>query len=313
MTRLMIPPSNEPEIANKILEIFADTCQELDMTFFLYAGTALGFVRDKDYIEKDNDIDVGVLCDSEGFKRLEAALVQRGFVVDPTSFGAVHSWKDNMLVDIRASYGWEADPPTRRCVIPYAESFDTVVFRDRTYNIPHPFEEHFACLYGPNWRVPRPKIPIVVFTTVCGDLFHIGHLRFLQGAAKLGHILVVGVVTDEFRRSYQEEPIIPYEQRCEVIQALRCVDRIVPYESFRDCGFAGEFRVDIRVIRPEYGCYEGEAEARIELEARGIKHIELSRTPNISTTQIKKRCWEEVETGWELIEITEEHDEEADC
>jgi len=312
----MIPPSDQPEVADAILETFADTCQELDITFFLFAGTALGFVRDKGYIEKDNDIDVGVLCDSGQFQQLKARLLEQGFVADPKqpypSRESTHFWKDNMLLDIRVSYEFEkVEASVKRCVAPHAESFDTVVYRSRTYNIPHPYEEHLTCYYGPNWRVPRPKSPTVVFTAICGDLFHIGHLRFLQRAAELGHILVVGVVTDEFRCSYKGEPIIPYEQRCEIIQALRCVDYITPFTSFYDCDFVDKFRVKIRVIRPEYGYYEGEAETRVELEARGIEHIELLRTPNISTTEIKKKCWEEVEENWELIEIVEEHDEKV--
>lgn len=294
MTRLMIPPSDEPEVADKILEVFADTCQKLDMTFFLMAGTALGFVRDKGYLEKDNDIDVGVLCDSEGFKQLEVALVERGFAVDPTGLGSVHSWKDNMLVDIYASYGWEEDRTIKRCVIPYAESWDNVAYRGRTYNIPHPYEEHFACLYGPNWRTPRPKSPVVVFATICGDLFHIGHLRLLQRAADLGDILIVGVSTDDFMRSYKGEPTIPYEQRCEIVKALRCVDYITDYKGFYDYDYVGKFGVGIRVFGPDYGSHEGEAETRVKLEAKGVRHVELSRTPDISTTQIKERCYEEV-------------------
>lgn len=300
MTRLMLPPYDHPEIADSILEIFANTCQELDITFLLYAGTALGFVRDGDYIEGDNDIDVAVLCDSGQYKRLQARLLEQGFISDPNpgyepnpGSEPMHFWKDDMLLDVRVSYEWGTEKATKKCLLPYAESFDTVVYQDRTYNIPHPHEEHFICFYGPNWRTPRPKSPTVVFTTVCGDLLHIGHLRFLQRAADLGHTLVVGVVTDDFRRTYKEAPIIPYEQRCEIIQALRCVDHITPYTSFDDCDFL-KFGVKIRVIRPEYGCYEGEKETRIELEEKGIKHVELSRTPNVSTKEIKEKCYDEV-------------------
>lgn len=134
----------------------------------------------------------------------------------------------------------------------------------------------------------------MVFATICGDLFHIGHLRFLQRAARLGHGLVVGVGTDDFMRSYKGEPIIPYEQRCEIIQALCCVDYITSYKGFYDCDYVDEFNIEIRVIDPEYGYYEGETETRIKLEARGIKHVELPRTPNVSTTKIKEKCYEEV-------------------
>jgi len=306
----MIPPSNEPENADDILNTLYKVCAELDITYFLYGGTALGFYRDGGYIPLDNDIDVGILSTPEKFLELRATLEAEGFAIDEDSYN--HYWKHNILLDIRGGTDyWGPEPVIQRCVVLYTEQFDAVSYKGRAYNIPHPIEEHLACHYGPNWCVSRPKSPTVVFATICGDLFHIGHLRFLQRAAELGHILVVGICTDDFMRSYKGEPIIPYEQRCEIIQSLRCVDYITPYTSFYDCDFVDKFRVKIRVIRPEYGYYEGEAETRIELEARGIKHVELSRTPNISTTEIKKKCWEEVEENWELIEIVEEHDEKV--
>lgn len=290
MTRLMIPPSDEPEHADEILLTLHNVCSQLDITFFLYAGTALGFVRDGTYVYKDNDLDVGILSTPERFMELKSRLGGEGFTVD----GVNHYWKHNMLLDIRGGTDyWGPEEALRLHVIPFTESLDTVDYKGITYNIPHPYEEHFASLYGSNWRIPRPKSPVVVFATICGDLFHIGHLRFLQRAAKLGHILVVGISTDDFMRSYKGEPIIPYEQRCEIAQALRCVDYITDYKSFYDCDYVDNFGATIRVIDPEYGYYEGEAETRIALEARGIQHIELSRTPNISTTQIKEKCYEE--------------------
>lgn len=63
------------------------------------------------------------------------------------------------------------------------------------------------------------------------DLFHVGHLRYLQQARSLGSHLIVGVATDEICfLSKGKRPINPEAERCEVIQGLRCVDeaRLLP-------------------------------------------------------------------------------------
>ena len=198
MTRLMIPPSDEPEHADDILDTLHKVCAELDITYFVQAGTALGFFRDGDYIELDNDLDVGVISTPGKFKNLKESLEAEGFTVD----GMNHYWKHNILLDIRGGTDyWGPEPILDKCVLPYTKQFDRVWYRNRYYNIPYPIEDHLACLYGPNWRTPRPKSPTVVFATICGDLFHIGHLRFLQRAAEQGHILVVGISTDDFMLS----------------------------------------------------------------------------------------------------------------
>ena len=59
-----------------------------------------------------------------------------------------------------------------------------------------------------------------VLTVGSFDLFHLGHLRFLQGAASLGP-LTVGVNSDEFIREHKgHDPVVPHPERCEIIRAL---------------------------------------------------------------------------------------------
>lgn len=64
-----------------------------------------------------------------------------------------------------------------------------------------------------------------------GDLLHIGHLKFLQKCKEYCDFLIVGVYNDELTTSYKREPIIPFEERIELIKALRCVDKVVEVTS----------------------------------------------------------------------------------
>ena len=72
---------------------------------------------------------------------------------------------------------------------------------------------------------------IVVYTYVVGDLLHIGHLRCLQQAKALGDYLVVGVLTDSAVMAYKRIPVIPFEQRIELINNLKCVDETVRQDN----------------------------------------------------------------------------------
>lgn len=71
----------------------------------------------------------------------------------------------------------------------------------------------------------------VVYTYVVGDLFHIGHLKCLQQAKALGDYLIVGVITDKAVESYKRIPIIPFEERLEIIKNIKCVDEAIEQDA----------------------------------------------------------------------------------
>ncbi len=81
----------------------------------------------------------------------------------------------------------------------------------------------------------------VVWTNGCFDLLHLGHVRSLEMAKELGDILVVGINADESVASLKGtgRPILPEEDRAELLAALHAVDRVVifhemtPEESLR--------------------------------------------------------------------------------
>lgn len=60
------------------------------------------------------------------------------------------------------------------------------------------------------------------------DLFHIGHIKLLQRARRLGDALVVGCSTDGFNQQKGKKAIMPYEHRAEVLKSLRFVDKVIP-------------------------------------------------------------------------------------
>ncbi|WP_312224753.1 adenylyltransferase/cytidyltransferase family protein [Stutzerimonas nitrititolerans] len=60
------------------------------------------------------------------------------------------------------------------------------------------------------------------------DMFHVGHLRLLKRMRDLGERVIVAVSTDEFNVLKGKRALVPYEERREIIEALRCVDLVIP-------------------------------------------------------------------------------------
>lgn len=70
------------------------------------------------------------------------------------------------------------------------------------------------------------------YTTGVYDLFHIGHLNILRNAKSLCEHLIVGVSTDEIVESYKhKKPIIPFEERIAIVEAIKYVDEVIPQTS----------------------------------------------------------------------------------
>jgi rfaE bifunctional protein nucleotidyltransferase chain/domain len=73
----------------------------------------------------------------------------------------------------------------------------------------------------------------IVFTNGCFDLLHVGHVRYLAAAASEGDLLVVGLNSDESVRLIKgaKRPIVPQEQRAEVLAGIECVDYVVLFDE----------------------------------------------------------------------------------
>ncbi len=86
------------------------------------------------------------------------------------------------------------------------------------------------------------------------DLLHVGHVRYLRGAKALGGKLVVAVNSDESVRALKGEgrPIMPAEERAEIVAALADVDAVVIFPELDVRGIIREIRPDIQAKGTDY-------------------------------------------------------------
>ena len=94
----------------------------------------------------------------------------------------------------------------------------------------------------------------IVFTNGCFDILHVGHLRYLRAARKLGDLLVVGLNSDRSVRQLKgkDRPLVPQEERAELLLALDAVDHVVVFEAPTPLDLIRELRPDVLVKGGDY-------------------------------------------------------------
>jgi glycerol-3-phosphate cytidylyltransferase len=115
------------------------------------------------------------------------------------------------------------------------------------------------------------------------DLLHYGHINLLKRAKALGDYLIVALSTDEFNwNEKQKRCYSPYEVRKQLLESIRYVDLVIPENSWEQKNTdVIEYHVDTFVMGNDW---EGE----FDFLKEKCQVVYLERTPEISTTQIKK-------------------------
>ena len=116
------------------------------------------------------------------------------------------------------------------------------------------------------------------------DLLHYGHINLLRRAKKMGDYLIVALSTDEFNWNQKRKRCyFTYEQRKTLLEAIRYVDLVIPEMTWEQKSTdVHKYNIDTFVMGNDW---QGKFDY---LEQEGCEVVYLYRTPEISTTQIKK-------------------------
>lgn len=130
----------------------------------------------------------------------------------------------------------------------------------------------------------------IVFTNGCFDLLHIGHTRYLEEAKGLGDRLVVGINSDDSVRQLAkgtDRPIVPADQRAEVVAALSCVDYVTIFDEPDPLALIQALRPNILVKGGDWSTDRIVGKEFVEAQGGSVRNIPL--VPDISTTAIIQR------------------------
>jgi cytidyltransferase-like protein len=136
--------------------------------------------------------------------------------------------------------------------------------------------------------VSETKKPIRVYVDMIGDLFHAGHIAFIQQARQFGDYLIVGLCNDAVSTAYKRKPILTQEERAIEVAACRYVDEVLldaPLVVTNE--FIKEHQIDIIVHGSDYTPEQVRTYYGAALDL-GIYRT-VPYTKGISTSEIIKR------------------------
>ena len=139
---------------------------------------------------------------------------------------------------------------------------------------------------------------MIVYTVGTFDLLHVGHIALLEYCRSLGDVVAVGVASDEVVNSYKPNvPVIPLDERMEMLKALRCVDIVRPYHELEYVSGCKEVKPDIFVIGEDWGNKPHNFDVETYLQSTGSKIVQVRYNPKTSSTKIKQNVMAQFHRG----------------
>ena len=126
---------------------------------------------------------------------------------------------------------------------------------------------------------------IIGYTTGVFDMFHIGHLNIIRASKEKCDYLIVGVSTDELvQQEKHKTPVIPYEERKEIIAALKYVDQVVPQKNKNKLAAWEELHFDKMFVGDDWKGTKAWSDFEEQFRPLGVEIVYLPHTNGISST-----------------------------
>ena len=126
------------------------------------------------------------------------------------------------------------------------------------------------------------------YTTGVYDLFHIGHLNLLRKAKAQCDYLIVGVSTDELVSYKHKHAVIPFEERKEIVGAIKFVDEVVTQENMNKMEAWDKYRFDVMFVGDDWKGTDKWNKIEADLNAVGAKVVYFPYTKGTSSTLINE-------------------------
>ncbi len=121
------------------------------------------------------------------------------------------------------------------------------------------------------------------------DILHAGHIHILKFAKSQCDYLIVAVGTDEFMLTRKgRSSVMPYDERVEIVKAIRYVDEVVPETDLNKIGEYNKYHFNVMFSGDDHINEETYIRAADELKKLGVDTIYVPRVKNISSTNVRE-------------------------
>lgn len=129
-----------------------------------------------------------------------------------------------------------------------------------------------------------------VYMPGCWDLLHVGHIRAIYKASRLASSMIVGVADDNVvKQDKGHSPIVPLEQRIEMLEALWFVDSAFAYHELEFLTHLNMFQPSVMAVSESWGNDYRHHDAEYWCRDREVPLIKIPYTDDVSTSKIKRR------------------------
>ncbi len=129
---------------------------------------------------------------------------------------------------------------------------------------------------------------IIGYTAGVFDLFHIGHLNLLKNAKGMCDKLIVGVTVDDLVTYKGKHALIPFEDRLEIVRAIKYVDAVVPQEDMDKLAMCKKLGAKILFVGDDWYGTEKWENYEKEFNEEEIKIVYFPYTKGVSSTLINQ-------------------------
>ena len=118
-------------------------------------------------------------------------------------------------------------------------------------------------------------------------MFHIGHLNVISRAKEQCDYLIVGVSTDELvEKEKNKTPVIPFEERASIVEAIKYVDKVVPQYDKNKFGAWEKYKFDKMFVGSDWKGTKQWNEFEKQFSKYNVEIVYLPHTDGISSTKL---------------------------
>lgn len=129
----------------------------------------------------------------------------------------------------------------------------------------------------------------VGYTTGVYDMFHVGHLNLLKRAKEQCDYLIVGVTVDELVSYKNKTAIIPFEDRIQIVDAIKYVDKAVPQVNMNKMEAWEKYHFDVMFVGDDWKGTDKWNKLEADFKEKGVDIVYFPYTKKVSSTMLREK------------------------